>query len=65
MVILRLVGGWWLVVGGCWLLVGGWWLVVGGCWLVVGGWWLKKGYYDSNIKVLSIVVKGIKRLRCH
>ena len=64
-------GGWLLVVGGCWLLVGG-------CWLVVGGWWLKKGeekrgvvlpcrngYYDSNIKVLLIVVKEFKRLRYH
>ena len=60
------------MVVGCWLVVGGCWLVVGGWWLVVGGWWLKKGeekrgvilpcqsgYYDSNIKVLLIVVKEI------
>src|SRR5262245_9329995 len=33
--------GWWVVVGGSWLVVrGGWWLVAGGSWrLVAGGWW--------------------------
>ena len=38
------VGGWWLLVGGCWfvawLVVVGWRLLVGGWWLLVGGWWL-------------------------
>ncbi len=38
----RVVGGWWLLVGGC---LGEWWLVVvGGWWAsggrVVGEWWL-------------------------
>src|SRR5215216_6457647 len=35
--------GWWLVVGGSWLVVGGWWLVVRGSWLVAGGWWFVVG----------------------
>ena len=61
-----------MVVGGGWLLVVcGWWLVVVGCWLVVGGWWLvvgiilsrQNGYCNSNIKVLSIVIKVVKKLR--
>jgi hypothetical protein len=34
------VTGWWLLVGGYWLVVTGWWLLVGGYWLVVTGWWL-------------------------
>ena len=38
-----MVGGWWFVVGGSWLVVRGWWLVVGGSWLVVRGWWLVVG----------------------
>ena len=50
---------------------GGWWVVVVGWWFVVGGWWLvnriilpcQNGYYNSNIKVLSIVVKVAKKLR--
>ena len=33
--------GWWMLVGGCWLVVG-WWMLVGG-WLVDVGWWLVGG----------------------
>tara|TARA_R110002072_G_scaffold3334_3_gene24645 strand:+ start:5629 stop:5784 length:156 start_codon:yes stop_codon:yes gene_type:complete len=32
-----LVGGWWLVVVGCWVVVGGWWLLGVSCWVLVVG----------------------------
>ena len=49
-----MVGGWWLLGGGCWVVVGRWWWVGGGGWVLVivcgsgsagwevlvGGWWV-------------------------
>ena len=31
--------------------------------VLVGVWWLVVGYYDSNIEVLLIVVKEVKKIK--